>query len=216
MDPPPAEGNFFDNSNRLMQPHIMERYNQHMRYVDNSDHMANSFSMSRCTFKWKTKLFFHLPDLTVLNSWILLPSCGAKYTHRDFRLFLVRNLIAEAGQSQDHPTPRLVGRPSVAATNVVWLKNRHNQHWSAKSSTKLCCRLCSFHGQRKGTCIHVPNVVCACVWCLVSWNITPQYICKSPLSWILCVVIKQWSKVPQTFCSNQNYVSNKLFTPHFI
>ena len=34
--------------------------------------------------------------------------------------------------------------------------------------------------------------------------------------WILCVWIKQWSKVPQTFCSNQNYVSNELFTPNFI
>jgi hypothetical protein len=35
-------------------------------------------------------------DLTVLNSWILLSSCGAKYTHRDFRLLLVRKLTEEA------------------------------------------------------------------------------------------------------------------------
>jgi hypothetical protein len=57
------------------------------------------------------KLFFHLLDLPVLNSWILLSSCRAKYTHQDFRLPLVKNLIEEAGKSQDHPTPRLVGRP---------------------------------------------------------------------------------------------------------
>jgi len=38
------------------------------------------------------KLFFHILDLTVLNSSILLSSCGAKYTHRDFRLLLVRKL----------------------------------------------------------------------------------------------------------------------------
>jgi len=82
MDPPPAEGNFCD-SNHPMKPHIVERYNQHMGYVNNSDHMANSYSMSRCTFEWTTKIFFHLLDLTVLNSWILLSSCGAKYTHRD-------------------------------------------------------------------------------------------------------------------------------------
>ena len=50
-------------------------------YVETSDHMANSYSMSRCTFKWTMKLFFHLLDLTVLNSWMLLSSCGAKYTH---------------------------------------------------------------------------------------------------------------------------------------
>jgi len=75
MDPPPAEGNFCD-SNHAMKPHIVEWYNQHTGYVDNSDRMANSYSMSRCTFKWTTKLFFHFLDLTVLNSWIQLSSCG--------------------------------------------------------------------------------------------------------------------------------------------
>jgi len=149
MDPPPAEGNFCDDSKCPMKPHIMEQYNQHMGYVDNSDRVANSYSMSRRTFKWTMKLFFHLLDLTVLNSWILLSSCGAKYTHRDFRLLLVRNLIEEAGKSQDRPTPRLVGRPSAAATNVLRLECHHNKHWPAKSSTHLRCCLCSSRDQRK-------------------------------------------------------------------
>ena len=128
MDPPPAERNFCDDSNRPMKPHIVERYNWHKGYIDNSDRMANSYSMSRRTFKWTTKLFFHFLDLTVLNSWILLSSCGAKYTHRDFWLLQVRNLIAEAGKSQDRPTPRLVGRQSAAATNVLRLESRHNKY----------------------------------------------------------------------------------------
>ena len=111
MDPPPAEGNFCDESNCPVKPHIVECYNQHMGYIDNSDHTANSYLMSRHTFKWTMKLFFHLLDLTALNSWTLLSSSGAKYTHQDFRLFLVRNLIEEAGKNQDHPTPDwLVGQ----------------------------------------------------------------------------------------------------------
>ena len=81
MDPPPAEGNFCDDSNRPMKTHIMEWYNRHMGYVDNSDHVANSYSMSQRTFKWITKSYFHFLDLTILNNWILLSSCGAKYTH---------------------------------------------------------------------------------------------------------------------------------------
>ena len=97
------------------------------------------------------EIFFHLLDLTELNSWILLSSCGAKCTHRDFRLLLVRNLNEEAGKSQDRLTPRLVGRPSAAATNVLRLEGRHNKHWPAKSSTHLWCCLCSSHGQRKRT-----------------------------------------------------------------
>ena len=150
MDPPPAEGNFCDNSNRPMKPHIVEWYNWHVGYVDNSDHMANSYSMSRRTFKWTTKLFFHFLDLTVLNNWILLSSYGAKYTHRDFRLLLVRNLIEEAGKSQDCPTPRLVGRPCAGAENVLRLDSRHNKHWPVKS-TKVRCRQCSSRGQRRST-----------------------------------------------------------------
>jgi len=112
MDPPPAEGTFCDDTNHPVKPHIMERYNRHVGYVDSSDRMANSYSMRWRTFKWTMKLFFHFLDLTVLNSWILLSSCGAKYAHRDFRLLLVRNLFEEAGKSQDRPIPRLVGRPS--------------------------------------------------------------------------------------------------------
>ena len=53
-----------------MKPHKVEWYNRHMGYVDSSDHMANSYSMSQHTFKWTTKLFFHLLDLTLLNSWM--------------------------------------------------------------------------------------------------------------------------------------------------
>jgi len=108
MDPTPAEGNFCDENNHPVKPHIVERYNRYMGYVDNSDCMATSYSMSRRTLKWTTRLFFHLLVLTVLNIWILLSSCGAKYTHQDFRLLMVTNLIEEAGKSQDCPTPRLV------------------------------------------------------------------------------------------------------------
>jgi hypothetical protein len=38
---------------------------------------------------------------------------------KDFGLFLVRNLIEEAGKCQDRPTPRLVGKPSTATKYVV-------------------------------------------------------------------------------------------------
>ena len=151
MDPPPEEGNFCDDSNHTVKPHIVEWYNRHMGYIDNSEHMANRYLMSQRTFKRTMKLFFHSLDLTVLNNWILLSLCGAKYIHWDFRLFLVRNLIEEVGKSQDCPNPRLVGRPSTGATKVVRLESHHNKRWPAISSTQLHCHLCSSHSQRKRT-----------------------------------------------------------------
>jgi hypothetical protein len=116
--------------------------------------------------KWTMKLFFHFLDLTVLKSWILLSSCGAKYAHQDFRLLLLRNLIEEAGKSQDCPTPRLVGRPSSGAKNVLRLVSRHNKHWPAKS-TQLRC-LCSSRRQRKHT-------VYKCAICDVGLCVVPFF-----------------------------------------
>jgi len=130
---------------------IVARYNRHMGYVDISDRMANSYSMYRRIFKWTTKLFSHLLDLTVLNRWILLSSCGAKCTHKDFRLLLVRNLIEEAGRSHHHTTPSMLRWPSAAAANVMRLDSRHNQHWPAKHKNNIHCRVCSERSQRKTT-----------------------------------------------------------------
>jgi len=160
MHPPPEEGNFCDDSKRAMKPQVVARYNRHMGYVDNSDRMPNSYAMCWRNFKWTTKLFFHLLDLTILNSWILLSSCGAKCTLRDFRLLLVRNLIKEAGRSQDHPIHSFVGRPSAAAANVMGLDSRHNQHWPANSAAMFVQCTAS----EGALCTSVPNVMWVCAW----------------------------------------------------
>jgi hypothetical protein len=94
------------------------------------------------------------------------PPC--KYTHQDFRLLLVRNLIEEVGKSQNRPTNRLVGRPTSGAKNVLRLKSCHNKHWPAKSSTQLRCHLCPSRGQRKGT-------VYKCARCDLGLYVVPCY-----------------------------------------
>ena len=165
MDPPPAEGNFCDDSNCPVKPHIMEWYNQHKGFIKNSDRMANSYSMSRCNFKWTTKLFFYLLDVTVLNSWILLSSCQATYTHWDFRLLLVRNLIEEAGKSQDHPTPSLVGRPRL---------NTSCQYWRFKTPNS---RLYSRNPQGSATtCYDSLSIETAGVYWMTWWLPTKNHI----------------------------------------
>jgi hypothetical protein len=76
MHIPPSEGNFMSEG-KAVKPSIIEDYNTHMGYVDLSDRMANSYSISRA-WKWTKKLFFHLLDLTVLNAYCeppARPSC---------------------------------------------------------------------------------------------------------------------------------------------
>ena len=101
----------------------MADYNRHMGYVDKGDRMTNSYSINRLTWKGTNKLFFHLSDLAILNSYILFSSRGGKkISHRDFQLKLVRNLLAQAGQERNVPRPR--GGPPPASIQGVRLEER--------------------------------------------------------------------------------------------
>ena len=46
IEPPPLDGNFSENRNRPVKPHIMEPFNWHMGYIENSDSMTNSYLMN--------------------------------------------------------------------------------------------------------------------------------------------------------------------------
>jgi hypothetical protein len=46
--------------------------------------MANTYTISRWTFTWMKKLFFHLLDLIVWNSYIILHSCSSKLSTGTF------------------------------------------------------------------------------------------------------------------------------------
>jgi len=94
----PTEGNYRDEHRNAIKPAVVADYNRHMGHVDNADRMANSCMASRRTWKWTKKLFFHLLDLAIVNSYILLSSCGGKkISHRDFRLTLIREMLARVG-----------------------------------------------------------------------------------------------------------------------
>ena len=138
------------NNNNRSSCRPQQKWNHRLQKVADYQHGDCLKEHKYSSFCQSMNFFFHLLDVTLLNSWIL-SSCGAKYTHRDFRLLLVRKLIEEVEKSQDHPNPRLVVTPSVGAKNIFRLESRHNKHWPAKSSTQMCCYLCASLGQRKST-----------------------------------------------------------------
>ena len=68
----PEEDNFCNEGGKAIKLQTLKDYSLHMGYVDKGDRMANSYSISRRTFKWTKKLFFHLLGLAILNGYILL------------------------------------------------------------------------------------------------------------------------------------------------
>ena len=142
---PPREGNYRDEHRNAIKLAIVADYNRHMGHVDNADRMANSYTASRQTWKWTKKLFFDLLDLAIVNSYILISSCGGKkISHRDFRLALIKEKLAQSGHE---PRPSMpVGRPPSASYNTGRLDTCHNKHWPGRSNTKWRCCVCSVGG----------------------------------------------------------------------
>jgi len=52
----PVEVNFCNEGGKAIKLQLVMDYNHHMVHVDKSDRMANSYSISRRTFKWTKKI----------------------------------------------------------------------------------------------------------------------------------------------------------------
>ena len=142
---PPREGNYRDEHGNAIKLPVVAHYNHHMGHVHNSDRLANSYTASRRTWKRTRKLFFHLLDLAIVNSYILLSSCGGKkISHRDFRLTIIREMLARSGHEPRPSKP--AGRPAPASTNIGRLNTRHNKHWPGGNSKQRRCCVCSSEG----------------------------------------------------------------------
>ena len=120
-----TEGNFYDGYGKAMILARVQDYNRHMQSVGKSDHMMNSYSIKRQTWQRTKTLFFHLLDLTILNSFIIFSSYASKLSHRQFRLTLVRDLIQEVRRV---PQPQ-IARQAPSTSQLKIFNSRHNRHW---------------------------------------------------------------------------------------
>jgi hypothetical protein len=168
---PPTEGNYCDEHGNAIKLAIVAVYNRHMGHVDSTDRMANSYTASLRTWKWTKKLFFHMLDMPIVNSYILLSSCGGKkISHRNFRLTFVREMLARSGYEPRPSKP--VRRPAKTSTNIERLDTRHNKHWPARSDTQRRCRVCSARGMTRSVkliCVQCDVALCVDRNCFVDY-----------------------------------------------
>jgi len=157
---PPAEGNFRNSNGKAIKPQIVADYNCHMGFVDKGDRMANSYSINRRTWKWTKKLFFHLFDLAILNSYILFSSMGGKkISHSNFQDILLGNLLAQAGHELNVQRP--IGRPPAATTQVIRFEEHGRKYWPISSAMRRWCLMCAGKGVTR-------NVLVICKRCDVA------------------------------------------------
>jgi hypothetical protein len=134
-----------------------------MGYVDKGERMAKRYSISLQTFKWTKKLFFHLLDLAILNSYILHSSCqGKRISHKDFRFTLVRNMLAHVGPEKEVPRP--LSRPPNVEKHVARLEVCGSTHWPVHSEKQLTCCVCNTSGVTRNVYVKCRKCgVCHCV-----------------------------------------------------
>jgi hypothetical protein len=146
--------------------------NCHMGHFDNTDRMGNSYVASRQTWKWTKNLFFHLLYLSIVNSYILLSSCGGKkISHRDFRPTLIREMLARSGYEPQPSMP--VGRPAQTSTNIGRLDTCHNKHWPARNPTQRRCPTCYASGMTRSVkfkCVKCDVALCVDRNCFADYH----------------------------------------------
>lgn len=102
--------------------------------------MVNSCVMLTHTFK-RTKIFFHLLDLSIMTRCTLCSSCGAKMSW-DFRVSWWEIFRKAGTVGWIHSWTR--GRPNSTATSIQCLSQRGNTDWLVNGMCTRCF-MCSAH-----------------------------------------------------------------------
>lgn len=183
------EDNFVSIQNRrgenIQKPAVIQDYNHGMGGVDLSDQYLVSYSISRKRLKkYYQKMFRHLIDIAMFNSYVLYKKQGGGLSHLDYRLSVVDSLIRKYNQftapiaiacaprgercaGQDIPGRLAIGRHFP----------RTNPPSQSRNPGRKRCVVCLSHKVRKDTLYHcslceVPLCVAPC---FESYHTKEQY-----------------------------------------
>ena len=132
-----------DTGRRIKKPLCIVHYNKNMRAVDQVD---MQISFSEClwkTIKWYEKLFFHLLDITVQNSYAMFRMNNENLELSEFRMQLARELIEEYGLKRLQSK----GRPPIDFP--LRLAARHFIAFIPGNNVQKRCFVCSHIVQRE-------------------------------------------------------------------
>lgn len=138
----------------IMKPDLILDYNINMRLVDKSDMMIGDVECVRRTVKWYKKLFFHLVDVVVLNSYIYYKMrSGKKLPLRIFVHDLVYQLLEKYGTMAPMlrgraatallPPERVTGRDFVGRHHLVHIPLLAQAQRRQRSHGQRQCVVCS-------------------------------------------------------------------------
>lgn len=123
--------------NVIKKPQVVLDYNDTMGGVDRLDQHLHDYPIARKRGKkYYKKIFFHLLDISVWNSFILYQKNGGRKNNLDFRKTLIEKLITK------YHTTKKIGRPS-SQPGPLRLTGRHfPEYVPATMNRSDACRRC--------------------------------------------------------------------------
>nr|CAH7735314.1 unnamed protein product [Callosobruchus chinensis] len=150
----------------IKKPEVVLSYNKDMGGVDLSDNFLHFYSLDRTHLKkYYKKIFFHLLNITILNTYILYKQSGGKKTRLNFTIELAEELIKKYAQPLDqqrrrskaHNVSRFIDRhfPSIIPPtpnkekptkrcHICYEKKvrKESRYWCSECRTGLCPAPC--------------------------------------------------------------------------
>lgn len=112
------------------RPKSVEIYNKYMGGVDLLDAMLGFYRIKIKSKKWYHRIFFHMVDMTCVNSWLLWRRRNKQKSNNevympllDFKIYIADVLMRETG-GVFTPTTRGRGRPALEHTDLRKRKRR--------------------------------------------------------------------------------------------
>lgn len=143
----------------ISKPKCIVDYNTNMGAVDRTDMLQSSIQSVRKSVKWYKKLFFHLLDMTLLNSHAVYKmKTGENIPVADFQLKLVKELLAKYKISK----PRSTSRKAPDTDSPLRLTERHfisqfSKDQGTNKQPRKRCVVCSKKNIRKETTYCCPS-----------------------------------------------------------
>ena len=135
------------HSNRIPKPVSIFQYTQNISGVDISDQYMSFHVSLRKSMKWSRKLFFHLFNMVILNSYLLNKKFGRQKLRKHDYIEYIANYLVETSCQTLTSVPRRSFNPS----SLGRLTERHFPKWIPLQNGKLqvkICRSCNFtHSQ---------------------------------------------------------------------
>ena len=127
------------HGNRIPKPVCIFEYTKNMSGVDISDQYMAYHVALRKSMKWSRKLFFHLFNMIILNSYLLNQKFGKKMAKQDFIEYIATYLVET---SICHVS--LPGHSTFSPDSSSRLVERHFPQKIGNSKNGLLCRACNF------------------------------------------------------------------------